>query len=146
MFGRFGIMRGRKNGKSSAYSEVCEKSGESATVVVEDEPHEFDPRQLALPKLPSTRARGGVMFSLSRDVLRMPINEGDSLTYGDVFYANKFVRESGDNPDVVAHLIRREHESAADLLAWCRNDVAVAISVAEAVCRLRLAIVMSDNS
>lgn len=145
MFGRFSLMRGRKNGKSSICGELIGKDGESPIAVIDNEQPEFDSRLLLLPKLPNTRA-AGVMFSLSRDVLRMPINEGDSLTYGDVFYANKFVREAGDDPQIFTHLIRSEHQSAADLLAWCRNDVSIAISVAEAVCRLRMAIVMSDNS
>lgn len=145
MFERFSFMRSRKNGKSSICSKLIGKEGASATAVIDDEHREFDPRQIALPQLPNTRV-SGVMFSLSRDVLRMPISDSDSLTYGDVFHANKFVREAGDDPQIFRHLIRSEHHSAADLLAWCRNDVCVAISVAEAVCRLRLAIVMSDNS
>lgn len=101
---------------------------------------------VALPTLQSARTDDSVMFTLSRDVLRMPINEGDSLTYGDVFYANRFVRECGDDPAVFEKLIRSEHETAANLLAWCRNDVSVAIAVCQSVARLRLAIVMSDNS
>ena len=121
-------------------------SGLAASVVVDEVCQEFTaPIGGQIPKLPSSRV-AGVMFSLSREKLRTPINDGDSLTYGDVFYANKLVREAADNIEVATHLIRSEHQSAADLLAWCRNDVSIAISVAEAVCRLRRAIVMSDNS
>jgi len=122
------------------------RSGLAGSVFVDETVEELaDQIDGNIPSLPSSRV-AGVMFSLSREKLRTPINEGDSLTYGDVFYANKLVRVAADNVEVVTHLIRSEHQSAADLLAWCRNDVAIAISIAEAVCRLRMAIVMSDNS
>lgn len=123
--------------------------GKSPGYIILDEMHDLsngeDPSNYVLPKLPSAR-RSSIMFTLSREMLRMPINECGALTYGDVFYANKLVREAGDDMKQVERLIRSEHESAANLLTWCRNDVSIAVAVANSVARLRNAIVLSDNS
>ncbi len=68
--------------------------------------------------------------------LAAPISSGDSLTYGDVFFANRLLRATSSVDEAIS-LIESANVASSEFLMWVRNDVMIAIQVIREVSLLR---------
>lgn len=74
------------------------------------------------------------------------ICDGESLTYGDVYFGNSLLRDCCGDVLEAERRIRTDEETARPLIQWCACDVSIAVDVVKRVSPLRSAIHCSDKA